>query len=571
MFRFFYLLSAVATALSGPAGKVQLESDVSVFSSPLWQREPISSADFVKAIFVLKHDEAKFAAFEQRLLELSTPSHADYGKWLTKEQVVERLSPDAASLKIVTDYIESYGVLPENYRVSIYNDKVFVTLPIPLATQMLSTEFSRFRSLDDDRVVIVRATQPYYLPASVAGVVALVDDIIRFPSIRRVALYPAANSTSTSPFDSCGQSCSGFTTPAVLQQAYSFSPVKSAAKGNSVAVTEFQGQYYDDADLQAFSKACGVTTEVDVYYGPTNSATNCQKKNGCVEALLDIEYIGAIVHPIPLTDIYQQQYSLLDWIDYVLTLKNPPLVQSVSYGNDEVQQTSTSYMQSVNTQFAAASSQGISILFAAGDQGVWGRSGQDGNVYHPDFPATSPYVTAVGGTNFAKKSVIGEETAWNCGGGGFSTVFSIPSFQADVVQKYLTTASSKGVLPPSKYFNSKGRAYPDVSALGGQTNPYCISTQWGETFAGVAGTSASCPVVAGIIAQLNNVRLSNGKSSLGWLNPLLYANPSCFQDVNDGSQNNCIKGTQGFAALDGWDPATGLGTPNYQCLAKVVS
>jgi tripeptidyl-peptidase-1 len=77
-------------------------------------------------------------------------------------------------------------------------------------------------------------------------------------------------------------------------------------------------------------------------------------------------------------------------------------------------------------------------------------------------------------------------------------------------------------------------------------------------------------VAAGIFAQLNNVRLAAGKSSLGWLNPLIYSNPQCFNDVSDGSQNNCNIGTTGFATLSGWDPATGLGSPNFACLAKVV-
>lgn len=66
---------------------------------------------------------------------------------------------------------------------------------------------------------------------------------------------------------------------------------------------------------------------------------------------------------------------MLDWVDQVLAMDEPPLVHSVSYGNDEVQQTSTEYMVAVNEQFMIAGSQGLSILFASGDQGVWGRSG----------------------------------------------------------------------------------------------------------------------------------------------------------------------------------------------------
>jgi tripeptidyl-peptidase-1 len=244
-------------------------------------------------------------------------------------------------------------------------------------------------------------------------------------------------------------------------------------------------------------------------------------------------------------------------------------VHSLSYGNDEVQQTSDAYMQSTNIQFQVAGSLGLSLLAASGDQGVWGRSGK-GNVFHPDFPASSPYITAVGGTDFATKSVIGEETAWSCGGGGFSDAFAMPSWQADAVAASFATATAAGALPEASYYNATGRGYPDVSALGGQVNPYCVSVKGGAKFKGVAGTSASCPVVAGLIAQLNNVRLAADKPVLGWLNPFLYENAQCFNDVNDGSQNNCEARTTGFSALNGWDAATGLGTPNYGCLAAVA-
>jgi len=309
-----------------------------------------------------------------------------------------------------------------------------------------------------------------------------------------------------------------------------------------------------------------VTSTVDTTIGG-NVERICEA-GGCVEALLDIEYIEAVANPIPLTVIYLSTFSLLDWVDQVISMEDPPLVHSVSYGNDEVQQTSAEYMESVNTQFMTAGAMGLSILFASGDQGVWGRSGV-GATYNPDFPAGSPYVTAVGGTDFATKSVIGEETAWSCGGGGFSDEFATPEWQADAVADYFSKAKAASVLPDSDLYNSTGRGYPDVSALGGQVNPYCVGIK-GGSFGGVSGTSASCPVVAGVFAQLNNLRLANKKSSLGWLNPLIYTNGDCFNDVNDGSMNNCNRGTTGFAALSGWDPATGFGSPNYECLAKLM-
>jgi tripeptidyl-peptidase-1 len=260
--------------------------------------------------------------------------------------------------------------------------------------------------------------------------------------------------------------------------------------------------------------------------------------------------------------------SLLDWVNQVMDMDNPPWVHSVSYGNDEVQQTSVEYMDTCNVQFQAAGAMGLSILFASGDQGVWGRSGV-GATYNPDFPAASPWITAVGGTNFQTKSVIGPESTWDCGGGGFSDTFARPAWQTDVVNSYIAAATAAGVLPSQSLWNATGRAYPDVAALGGQTNPYCVAIK-GGSFGGVAGTSASCPVVAGIIAQLNDVRFRAGQSSLGWLNQFIYQNGQCFNDVNDGSMNNCNKGTTGFAALDGWDPATGFGSPNFACLKALM-
>merc|ERR1712050_360798 len=189
-----------------------------------------------------------------------------------------------------------------------------------------------------------------------------------------------------------------------------------------------------------------------------------------------------------------------------------PPIHSVSYGNDEVQQTSTMFMDACNAQFMKLGAQGVSILFASGDQGTYGRTGPGllgRGKFNPDFPASSPYITAVGGTDFAKKSVIGAEKAWSDGGGGFSNHFPIPAYQKEAVASYIKKASAAGVLPPQQDWNQTGRAYPDVAALGGLQNSYCVSMTsllGTRGFTGVAGTSASCPVVAGVIARLNAAR-----------------------------------------------------------------
>jgi len=207
----------------------------------------------------------------------------------------------------------------------------------------------------------------------------------------------------------------------------------------------------------------------------------------------------------------------------------------------------------------------LSILFASGDQGVCGRSGCGlmwHARFHPDFPAASPYVTAVGGTDF-KGTEIGEEMAWSSGGGGFSDTFGIPDYQKDAVAGYL--ASKDANFPPQKLWNNTGRGYPDVSALGGQKTPYCVIV--GGEASGVAGTSAAIPVAAGVFARLNGLRLAAGKKPMGFLNPFIYQNPSGFQDVTVGTNGNGRK--YGFTAVKGWDAATGFGTPDYQALSKL--
>jgi len=226
-------------------------------------------------------------------------------------------------------------------------------------------------------------------------------------------------------------------------------------------------------------------------------------------------------------------------------------------------------MERTNVEFQKIGVQGVSVLFASGDQGVWGREGAIGSKFHPDFPAGSPYITAVGGTDLATRSVLGEEKAWSGSGGGFSDNFEIPSYQSDFVHDYLRTAGDS--LPSRHMWSSGGRGYPDVAALAGTANPYCVAV--GGSILGVGGTSAATPVFAGVVAKLNEVRLSKGGAPLGFLNPWLYQTASkcdsCFQDVTRGVNDGGL-GRGGFPAVSGWDPATGLGTPNYAELAKNV-
>lgn len=260
-------------------------------------------------------------------------------------------------------------------------------------------------------------------------------------------------------------------------------------------------------------------------------------------------------------------YSLFDWSSNLNSDPTAAWVQSVSYGNDECQQTSSEYMYECNTQFMMNGARGISVLFASGDQGVWGRTGHTGGVFHPDFPAGSPYITAVGGTQFTVTGVVGSETAWADGGGGFSDTFAQPAYQAASVAAYLASGVK---LPDADQYNATGRAYPDVSALAGVANGYCVAAK--GNFLKVGGTSAACPVFAGAVAMLNDALLTKGQQPMGYLNQWIYgvAGPAgVFNDVTTGTNNAGVG--NGFTATKGWDPATGFGTPNYPAMLALVT
>ncbi|KAJ8604851.1 hypothetical protein CTAYLR_001078 [Chrysophaeum taylorii] len=552
------------------AFRTQMEEDVKKFSSANWKvGARVEESEELAIEFWLKHDKEDIRDFEKELLELSTPGSARYGKWLSPEEVVEKLSPSREAIDAVLDFVVN-DLGASDVHVIKHKSVVKVKVPAGAVERALETRLFHHTHVKYTKVDIVRVVEPYSLPTRVARHVSVVGELVRFPRMRFADVTPVVNLTApenaASEWSACGTRYSAYVNPSVLAERYGFTfPKRTYASGNSIAVAEFQDEYYDDTDLEDFSELCGLseTITVSTTVGG-NSATRCSVGlEPCIESLLDIEYAGAIAGAIPLQVYYSSSYSLLDLASTLSDADDPPLVISVSYGDDEAEQTGSAFMEAVNTAFMKNGASGISIIFAAGDQGVWGREGL-GTEYHPDFPAGSPYVTAVGGTDFVTKSTIGDETAWEDGGSGFSDEFDTASWQTDEVSAYLKTDD----LPSSSFYNADGRGYPDLSALAGEVNPYLISYKDG-TYGGVSGTSAASPVVAAIIAQINDARLSAGKSSLGFLNPMLYAageSGGCFNDVTSGTTDGGYSG--GFTAEEGWDAATGYGTIIYSKLEE---
>ncbi|TGO60885.1 hypothetical protein BOTNAR_0138g00120 [Botryotinia narcissicola] len=272
----------------------------------------------------------------------------------------------------------------------------------------------------------------------------------------------------------------------------------------------------------------------------------------------------------------------------------PTNVVSTSYGEAEIDLPEY-YQKRQCNEYMKLGLQGHTFLYSSGDFGVGGVFGDvldivclgsDSTIFNPQFPVNCPYVTAVGATKvYPGHTVFEPESAANdlkgqpyrnaySSGGGFSNFYGIPSYQKEAVASYFknhnpsypyyeaSSGSNTSIGANGGVYNRAGRGIPDVSANGDN-----IATFLGGNFTLNGGTSASTPIFSSVINLINEERLAVGKSTVGFINPVLYANPHVLNDITNGSNPNC--GTAGFSAVSGWDPVTGLGTPNYPKLLEL--
>ena len=199
-----------------------------------------------------------------------------------------------------------------------------------------------------------------------------------------------------------------------------------------------------------------------------------------------------------------------------------------------------------------------------GIAGVGGYECHDNcKVFTADFPSSSPYIVSTGATQFEGSAAKGTEVATDWSSGGFSNFFPRPAYQEKAVSQFLGQTKT-----PKKFFNQTGRGFPDVSAIG-----LGFQVMVNGSLMSVGGTSASTPVFASVVSLLNDIRLSNGLPTMGHINPFLYeafeTSKGAFTDILKGhNQYGCC--TSGFEAMEGWDPITGIGTPVFQVLSKLV-
>lgn len=233
-----------------------------------------------------------------------------------------------------------------------------------------------------------------------------------------------------------------------------------------------------------------------------------------------------------------------------------------------------SYAEAWDVQAMILAAQGVTLVVASGDIGVCpyeATYNTSACEYVATFPSTSPYVLSVGltqGPQFGENEVASNlPTAGFTSGGGFSDLYPRPSWQDAVVTAYFAQVEGTNQQPLSGY-NTTGRGYPDVSIVG---NNFHVVIN--ETVVISGGTSATAPSMAGLFSLVNSQRKAAGMSTLGWINPALYASnfSALVNDITVGN-NKCTWAdnynffvpyptvyngtccTQGFYCTKGWDP-----------------
>ncbi|KAF9266299.1 tripeptidyl peptidase A [Marasmius fiardii PR-910] len=533
--------------------------------------------------------QPNFHILEEHLYQVSDPFHERYGQHLSKEEVEELVAPHPESIDLVTTWLASHGIHESDFERSPAKDWVYLTVPVSVAEKLLGTTYHVWKHVGSGDEFV--RTTSYSLPKHLHAHVDVIQPTTLFARFKGMnatvhSVEHAAKEYQVQKFNTDGQvdpSCNTTITVTCLQQLYHTLGYVPTFGNNSIGITGYLEQFANNQDLQSFyaeqrPDALNSSFEFVSVKGGINSQNLSEAG---IEANLDVQFAFGLSFPIKPTfwsTAGRPQFTsdaltptdtnepYNDWLDFLLRQDDVPLVISTSYGDHE-QTIPSDYAVRACNSFAQLGVRGVTLLFSSGDGGVGdGESnpasqrcltndGRNATEFLPTFPATCPYVTAVGGTANIP------EVAVDFSGGGFSKYFAQPTYQTDAVNAYLKK------LPRGTYkglFNRNGRAFPDVAAQGDRFRVW----HQGQPVS-VSGTSASAPTFAGIVALLNDARLQKGKGPLGFLNPLIYSKGvSGFNDITTGNNPGC--GTPGFNARKGWDPVTGLGTPNFKKLKDLT-
>lgn len=497
---------------------------------------------------------------------VATPGSPLFGRHLTPTQVLARFGPSSADRRRVTAFLRSRG-LPAQAAPGGFAIDTVVT--VSEAQRLFSTKIAAYRSSAGSRFVapVKAASLPPALDGAVVGVNGLSDRQVarrNTPAAKAAQAAPiveglqpltreqsvefnervrATGSSLRANLGTQAGCAEGRSTGTPLDDTYyipAYTPnqwldaygVRSLharglkGQGQRVALIEIDG--FDPSDLKTAAACFG-------FRAPKVSVTTVGGTKSPLapgpENTLDLQVLAAAAPGLKEIIVYQgtpTSYALNKQYAAAVALPSSrrPSVISSSIGNCELGEYGDGpYVRQLEQTFKRAASEGITVVAAAGDTGSTGCSGGEGNtsaiaIPSAGFPASSPWVTGVGGTNFTldSRNRITEEVVWNnaplafgAGNGGPSLMFRQPSWQRG----------------PGVDYPSGARGVPDVAMLADPQpgySIYCTAATLcdGLGWVPIGGTSAATPLLGGILAIANQQAKKAGSPRLGHINPLVY-------------------------------------------------
>jgi subtilase family serine protease len=536
---------------------------------------------------------------ESLLYDVSTPTSPNYQKFLSWEEIGELVRNDQATESVLTWLRENDVTILDK---TIHGEYITAEASVRVWEELLETQMHEYVKVTEASDLTAEASQSsskviraesFSLPEEVNEHIFSIHGITNLPArvmhqgrVQSISEEEAKRILHHDEHEHPHERLTATTyiTPTNIRSIYKVSGYGD--NYGSQAIYGAIGQTYLPSDLALFQSTYGLPNHpVDRNVGsvPSNSVCNNPSSDDCLEASLDIQYMLAVAAQVPITYWYDS-VNKGDFLYFITSITNsatPSMVYSISYGIYELDISSSS-ITSFNVEAQKAGLRGITILASSGDDGMAGsdfrpRSAGGGGTslalcgYYASWPASSPYVTAVGATMNGPSLTNSPEIvcAANTGsiitsGGGFSNTIASPSFQANAVKSYFAKYTPK----QSTYqpYVKTNRAYPDLAMPG---NNFVVIV--GGKFVVLSGTSASCPVLAGMVALVNAQRLKMNLAvtGLGWLNPSIYHSNGSFvlNDITSGN-NRCTASAKaccsmGFNATAGWDPVTGFGSVDF--------
>jgi len=431
--------------------------------------------------------------------------------------------------------------------------------------------------------------------------------------------------------ESVGRRCF---TPASLQNSYNLPPLYAAGnkgQGQTIAIVDSYGSDTIAHDLHVYNTQFGLPhmcgeegvicapgmptfTQLALQGSPATKApppkskgTGQEDKSAwALEVSLDVETAHAVA---PMANILLvttptaetlgvQGFPQMMAAEAYVVQHHLATVISQSFAAAEESFGSAQSLLQLRYAFVQAAQNGVTVLGATGDSGsaniLKTPVGKGGSLIpHPtvEWPASDPLVTGVGGTYLCTDPVTGtgvdsvdppaicmgfagvREIGWIGSGGGFSNVFAKPAYQDTLPAGSTPIGATRGV--PDVAFQASARTGALVYITlppDGNSGLLCggvpCSTGWYD----IGGTSLSTPQWAGLVAIAAQIK----GSGLGPINAALYAlaaGPNYgtyFYDVTTGN-NQAVPSIPGYPATSGWDPVTGLGTPNAATLLPALA